>query len=169
MGTWLWQLFHNVYHVAYLKYIHFVFVNDTSIMLIKKPSPSGRSRWTYLQDRNRDKDIETKLWTWRGERGKGVGWTERLGLTHIHYWWGSAHSLSGVWLFATPWTVAHGAPLSMGFSRQEYWSGLPFPPPGALPHPGIEHETPVSSALQADSLPLSHPDWVKPIHYWCYV
>ena len=41
-------------------------------------------------------------------------------------------------LSATPWTVAHQAPLSMGFSRQEYWSGLPCPPPGDLPHPGIE-------------------------------
>ena len=50
----------------------------------------------------------------------------------------------------TPWTVAHEAPLSMGFSRQEYWSGLPFPSPGDLPNPGIE---PGSSALQADSLP----------------
>ena len=48
-------------------------------------------------------------------------------------------------LFATPWTVARQAPLSMGFSRQEYWSGLPFPPPGDLPNPGIE---PTSPALQ---------------------
>ena len=40
--------------------------------------------------------------------------------------------------FVTPWTVAHQAPLSMGFSRQEYWSGLPFPPPGDLPNPGTE-------------------------------
>ena len=51
---------------------------------------------------------------------------------------------------ATPWTVACQAPLSMGFSRQEYWSGLPFPSPGHLPNPGIE---PRSPALQADSLP----------------
>ena len=47
-------------------------------------------------------------------------------------------SLSCVRLFVTPWTVAHQAPLSMGFSRQEYWSGLPFPSPGHLPDPGIE-------------------------------
>ena len=56
--------------------------------------------------------------------------------------------------FVTPWTVAHEAPLSMGFPRQEYWSGLPFPPPEDLLNPGIE---PGSPALQADSLPLSHP------------
>ena len=50
----------------------------------------------------------------------------------------------------TIWTVAHQTPLSMGFSRQEYWSGLPCPPPGDVPDPGIE---PRSLALQADSLP----------------
>ena len=44
----------------------------------------------------------------------------------------------------------------MGFSRQEYWSGLPCPPPRDLPHPGIKSVSPVSPALQADSLPLSH-------------
>ena len=53
----------------------------------------------------------------------------------------------------TPWTAAHQAPLSMGFSRQEYWSRLPFPSPGDLPNPGIKAP---SLALQADSLPLSH-------------
>ena len=58
-----------------------------------------------------------------------------------------AQSLSRVQLFATPWTVAHGALLSVGFSRQEYWSGLPFPPPGDLPDPGIEPTSLVSPAL----------------------
>ena len=53
---------------------------------------------------------------------------------------------SPVQLFATPWTVAHYVPLSMGFSRQEYWSGLPFPPPGDLPNPGIEPVSPASPA-----------------------
>ena len=60
---------------------------------------------------------------------------------------------SRVQLFVTLWPVAHQAPLSMGFSRQEYWSGLPCPPPGDLPDPGIK---PGSPALQADSLLLSH-------------
>ena len=50
-------------------------------------------------------------------------------------------------LFATLWTVAHQAPLSMKFSRQEYWSGLPFPPPGDLPDPGIEPASLISPAL----------------------
>ena len=61
-----------------------------------------------------------------------------------------------VQLFATPWTVAHQALLSMGYSRQEYWSGLPCSPPADLPHPGIKPESPAAPALQADSLPLSH-------------
>ena len=58
--------------------------------------------------------------------------------------------LSCSWLFATPWTVAYQAPPSIGFSRQEYWSGLPFPSPGDLPNPGIK---PGSPALQTDALP----------------
>ena len=58
-----------------------------------------------------------------------------------------------VQLFATPWTVAHQATLSMGFSWQEYWSGLLFPPSGDIPDPGIEPASPVSLGLQADSLP----------------
>ena len=58
-------------------------------------------------------------------------------------------SLSRVGFFATPWTIAHQAPLSMGFSRQEYWSGLPFPSPGYLPDPGIE---PRFLTLQEDAL-----------------
>ena len=62
--------------------------------------------------------------------------------------------LSRVRLFATQWTVAHQAPPSMGFSKQEYWSGLPFPSPGDLPDPGIE---PRSPALQADALTSEPP------------
>ena len=63
-------------------------------------------------------------------------------------------TLSRVPLFVTPWTVAYQAPLSMGFSRQEYWSGLPFPSPGDLPDPGIE---PRSPAFQADALTTEPP------------
>ena len=65
-------------------------------------------------------------------------------------------SLSRVWLLATPWTVAYQAPSSMGFSRHEYWSGVPFPSPSDLPNPGIEPRYP---ALQADAL-LSEPIYV---------
>ena len=62
--------------------------------------------------------------------------------------------LSPVQLFATPWTVADQASPSMGFSRQEYWSGLPFPSPGDLPDPGIE---PGSPTLEADALTSEPP------------
>ena len=62
---------------------------------------------------------------------------------------------SHVRLFVILWTVAHQAG-SMGFSRQEYWSGLPFPSPGDHPGPGIKPASSVSPALQVDSLPLSH-------------
>ena len=70
-------------------------------------------------------------------------------------------SLSHVWLFAIPWTVVNQASLSMGFSRQENWSGLPFPFSGDLPDPGIK---PRSPALQADTLPSEPPG--KPQEYW---
>ena len=63
-------------------------------------------------------------------------------------------SFSHVWLFATLWSVAHQAPPSMGFYRQEYWTGLPFPSPGDLPNPGIE---PRSPALQGDALTSELP------------
>ena len=63
---------------------------------------------------------------------------------------------SPVRLFAALWTVAHQVPLSIEFSRQENWSGLPCLPPGDLSHPGIKPTSPVTPALQADSLLLSH-------------
>ena len=72
-------------------------------------------------------------------------------------------SLSPVQLFETLWSVAHQAPLSMGFSRQEYWSGLPFPSPGYLPNSGIE---PVSSTFQADTLTSEPPE--KPNKFCIY-
>ena len=59
-------------------------------------------------------------------------------------------SFSPVQLFVTPWTVTYQAPWSIGFSRQEYWSGLPFPSPGDLPNPGIKTGSP---ALHTDALP----------------
>ena len=62
-----------------------------------------------------------------------------------------AQSLSCVHLFATPWTVARQAPLSMGFSRQEYWSGLPFPIPGDFPNQGIKPAFLVSPELAVRS------------------
>ena len=86
---------------------------------------------------------------------------------------------SHVQLFVTLWTVAFQIPLSMGFSRQEYCSGLPCPPLGDLPDPGIEPMSLTSPALQAGSLPIAPPgkprkaqilqfvlsiDWMRPTH-----
>ena len=70
---------------------------------------------------------------------------------------------SHVHLFMILLTVTHQTPMSMGFSRQEYWNGLPFPTPGDLPDPGIEPESPVSPALQADSLPRQI---LLPLSHW---
>ena len=72
---------------------------------------------------------------------QGVGEEKRKSLSHFR-------------LFVTPWTVARQAPLSMEFSKQEYWSGLPYPSSGDLPEPGIE---PGSPALQTDSLLFELP------------
>ena len=83
---------------------------------------------------------------------------QNLNLVTYHCWVRNlvkvkVKSFSHVWLFETPWTVAYQAPPSMGFSRQECWSGLPFPSPGDLPYPRINSGSP---ALQADAL-LSEP------------
>ena len=88
---------------------------------------------------------------------------------YIHFviYFQYAYVLTHVWLFTTLWTVTCQAPLSMGFSRQEYWSGLPFPPTEDFSNPGIEPSSPVSPALQADSLLRSHresPENLKRVH-----
>ena len=87
---------------------------------------------------------EEKLSVWKGGT-----------LCAYLFWYTVAASWpSRVWLFVTPWTVAHQAPPSMGFPRQEYWSGLPFPSPGNLPDPGIEHNSP---ALAGGSFTAESP------------
>ena len=90
-------------------------------------------------------------WGWRKTACSGLRGHD-LGQDHADHSWGLSYMAGGD--FATPWTVAHQASLSMGFSRQEYWSGLPFLSPGDLPDPGIKAR---SSTLQANSLPLELP------------
>ena len=96
------------------------------------PGSIGKSSWEFGDAEN-----------WRGERG--LVRVVCCMLCHI----------SHVWLSVAPWTVAHQAPLSMEFPRQEYWSGLPCPPPGDLPNSGIEPASPTPPSLQVDSWPLS--------------
>ena len=85
-------------------------------------------------------------------------------MTRSHDTFSEVKSLSCVRLFVTPWTVAHQAPPSMGFSRQEYWSVLPFPSPGDLPDPGTEARSPT---LLADAL-TSEPPGKPMIHLEAY-
>ena len=92
----------------------------------------------------------SRSYTWRNRTQWNQDWGQRTLVI--------VQSLSHVRFFAIPWTVAHQAPLSMGFFRQEYWNGLPFPSPGDLSDPGIQ---PGSPALHADFL-LSEPPG-KPI------
>ena len=73
---------------------------------------------------------------------------------------------SCAWLFVTLWTLTHQAPLSMGFSRQEYWSGLPFPPPGNLPDPGIEPASLMSPAL-AGRFFTANVTWEAHVSFVC--
>ena len=84
-------------------------------------------------------------------------------VSYIHYWFQrfQARMLSHVQLFVTPWTIARQVPLSLGFLRQEYQSGLPFPPPGDLPDPGIEH----TSALEGEFFIPQPPG--KPMESGC--
>ena len=84
---------------------------------------------------------------------------------HFTCMWALLSHFSHVQLFVTPWTVARQVPLSMGFSRQEHWSGLPFPSPGDLPDPGVE---PRSPALQTDSLPAEPQRSPQEYYHWSW-
>ena len=75
----------------------------------------------------------------------------------LFFIWQYAQSLSRVRLFATPWTVARQAPLSLGFSKREYWSGLPCPSPGNLSHPGIQPVSPLSLSLASGFFTIVPP------------
>ena len=89
-------------------------------------------------------------------RGHGINW--EIG-NDIQALVPHAQSLNPVQLFVIPWTAAHQAPLAMGFSRQDYWSGLTFPPPRDLPNPGVKPASPVYSALAAAVAAKSLQSW----------
>ena len=115
------------------------------------------TQWTWVS-------VKSGSWWWTGMPGMlrfmGLQRVEHDWVTELN--WCMLSCFSCVRLFATPWTVACPAPLSMGFSRQEYWFGLPFPTPGDLPDPGIEPMSLISLAL-ADGFFL--PPVKPPKHY----
>ena len=141
----------------------FVFLQNLDEPQSRDQKRQGREDGLGREACSRNRGQGASLWH---KRGSGAG--DRSGQVHWDPWWrtvcisNKVHSLvlretgdcwlcdsvtlcicvclSPVWLFATPWTAAHQAPLSMGFFRQEYWSGVPFPPPG------IEPGSPVSPA-----------------------
>ena len=119
------------------------------------PTLAGRFFTTVPQGKPNKHDVTLKCntWFWFVHH---VQLNDIIVMTGIYKSWMLLLSrFSHVRFFATQWTIAHQTPLSMGFSRQEYWSGLPCPlPPGDLPDPGIKPTTP---ALQADSLPTEPP------------
>ena len=103
--------------------------------------------------------------TWQDQKNRILNWQQRMLMTiPIYIMCMCAQSLSHVRLFATQAPVAHQAPLSMRLFRQGYWSGLPFPPPGDLPNPGIEPGSPV---LQGDSLSTELQG--KPTYKGCHI
>ena len=116
-------------------------------MQSEKNRPMGiLSSWRWEAGERKDLLKERCIWCDPGRRTGCLKWIEKRSGQHG----ASCVLLTLSCLSATPWTVAHQAPLSMGFSRQEYWSGLPCPPPGDLPDPGIESRAPT---MQAGSLP----------------
>ena len=111
-------------------------------LLLGTPNPPNPQRFIFISWVTKTKAWWSKISHYRLPRFKPAEHTEK---------WGSqSFALTAetcpVWLFVTPWTAAHQASLSMGFSRREFWSGLPFPAPGDLPYPGIEPASLASAA-----------------------
>ena len=136
---------------------------EKTLMLqnIEGRSRMGPQRISWLDGITNSVDmswVDSRSWWWTGRPGV----LRFMGLQRVRHDWANelkwtesqvvVELLCCIQIFATPWTVAHQAPLPMGFPRQEYWSGLPFPFPGDLPDPRIKRSSPV---LQEDSLLLS--------------
>ena len=124
----------------------------------KQTSYTNAYRWDlekwyrrpYWQSRNAD--TENKCMVPEGDRGGREGWG-----WHTHTMDAMTSTPSCVWLFAAPWTVARQASWSMGFPRWEDWSGLPFPPPGNLPNPGIKLASPALAGGFFTTVPPGNP------------
>ena len=130
-----------------------IFHVSTLLLEVMSPKCSPRSRKQAAKKKKKKSLLQVPSFSWLV-----------LGILHFSliltaieqgkYYFLKVKSLSCVQLFATPWTIAYQAPLSMGFSRQGFWSGLPFPSPEDLPNPGIKPGSPI---LQADALPSEPP------------
>ena len=114
--------------------------------------------WLIPRAIHAPKDRRTREKSWYSQKVSHSQWDRSFSkhLNLVLYFCMYAQSLSCVWLLAAPWTVAHKAPLSMEFSRQEYWSGLPFPPSGDLPTQGSNLRLLQLLHCQVGSLPLAH-------------
>ena len=124
-----------------------------SVPSIPLQSGTVNFRWLFRQDIWKVQHLKSTMWCyslWKLVRSQpsvpihmqSVSGDDKCGGVIICVKWSEVKSLSRVRLFATPWTVAHQAPWSVGFPRHEYWSVLPFPSPGDLPDPGIEPRSP---------------------------
>ena len=109
-------------------------LHNSVITILYESYKIHKKLWNYdlISDMSNYGKLSTRKARWFSRKGKFI---QRIAIWVLQPW--CAYSLSHVRLFVTPWTVAHKAPLSIGFSRQEYWRGLPCPPPGDLPNPGI--------------------------------
>ena len=123
-------------------------------------SKGGEAQRFRIRDKHQMKRKCCKWYLYRSRRAKDCWQHQKLKEKHVFY---LCVCSVRVWLFPTPWTVAHKAPLPMEFFRQGYWRGLPFPFPEDLPNPGIE---PLLHLLhwQVGSLPLSHLGSCKARH-----
>ena len=120
------------------------------------------TRWRLLRNQKGNENLRKSV-VCRGQVGRDLN--VYLGIWTLEGYWPCSDAQSR--LFVTPWTVALQAPLSMGFSRQEYWSGFPFPPLGDLPDPGIEPDSPALAAgFFTTSATIPSPGTTASEGYW---
>ena len=138
---------YNAYNPADVTTPH----GDNKELGVSKKQSSATSATFYDQQGIKDVNNQETGFDPRQLRSEWIQWAQRLASSHTKYSVSGSVMSDSLW---PSWTVAHQVPLPMGFSRQEYWSGQPFPSPGGLLNPGIE---PRSLALHADSLPSEPP------------
>ena len=129
---------------------YLVAISSTSILNLSKRQKQGFEKHQHLSS-------SLQLFPYVNKKGKTVIGPCGKKLAKEINIYAHARLLSCIWFSVNPWTIAQQAPLSMKFSRQEYWSRLPFLPPGDLPDPEIELRSPVAPALAGGSLTAKPP------------